>query len=85
VAYLEGDAQRAERRLVGAVDGFDRAKMKLYAAAARRRLGTLMNDDGGRELVRQAEDWMASQDIKEPILMTQLIAPGFLEGPGTLR
>jgi hypothetical protein len=28
---------------------------------------------------------MASQDIKEPILMTQLIAPGFLEGPGTLR
>ena len=85
VAYLEGDAQGAERRLVCAVDGFDRAKMKLYAAAARRRLGTLMNDDGGRELVRQAEDWMASQDIKEPILMTQLIAPGFLEGPGTLR
>jgi hypothetical protein len=85
VAYLEGDAQGAERRLVGALDGFDRAKMKLYAAAARRRLGTLMNDDGGRELVRQAEDWMASQDIKEPVLMTQLIAPGFPEGPGTRR
>jgi len=77
VAYLEGDAEAAECRLVGALDGFDRAKMKLYAAVARRRLGTLMNDDGGRELVRRAEDWMASQDIKEPALMTQLIAPGF--------
>jgi hypothetical protein len=51
--------------------------MKLYAALARRRLGMLRNDDRGRELVREADAWMAGQGIKKPARMARLIAPGF--------
>ena len=73
---------RAERRLAlgylhDAVDRFDRADMKLYAAVARRRIGALQDDARGRELQRQADEWMAAQDIKNPAAMTRTLAPGF--------
>jgi hypothetical protein len=51
--------------------------MKLYAAVARRRIGGLQNDAPGRELQRQAEAWMATQHIKNPVSMTRMLAPGF--------
>ena len=38
----------------------------LYAAVARRRIGALQDDAPGRELQRQAEEWMAAQNIKNP-------------------
>jgi hypothetical protein len=50
--------------------------MKLYAAGARRRLGTLQGDRG-RALVREAEEWMTGQTIRNPRFMTRMIAPGF--------
>lgn len=78
VAYLEGDAREAERRLTDAVGVFDRADMKLYAAGARRRLGMLQGERGSR-LVREAEEWMTAQDIRNPRFMTRMIAPGFLD------
>ncbi len=67
----------AVRYLHDAVDRFDRADMKLYAAVARRRLGALQDDARGRELQRQAEEWMAAQNIKNPACMTRMLAPGF--------
>ena len=51
--------------------------MELYAAVARRRLGALQGDDRGRELQRQAEAWMAAQQIKNPVCLTRMLAPGF--------
>jgi hypothetical protein len=75
-SHLEGDASEAERRLADAVRIFDGADMKMYAAGARRRLGMLQGEHG-RGLQREAEEWMASQDIQNPRFMTRMIAPGF--------
>jgi serine/threonine protein kinase len=77
IAYVEGSTPLALRYLHDAADRFDRADMKLYAAVARRRLGTLQDDAPGRRLQRQAEEWMAAQHIKNPVCMTRMLAPGF--------
>ncbi len=77
IAYLEGSSPLALRYLHDAASRFDRADMKLYAAVARRRIGALQDDEQGRELQRQAEEWMAAQHIKNPACMTRMLAPGF--------
>ena len=51
--------------------------MKLYVAVTRLRIGALQNDERGRELQRQAEEWMAAQNIKNPASMIRMLAPGF--------
>jgi eukaryotic-like serine/threonine-protein kinase len=77
IAYLEGRTPLALSYLHDAADRFERADMRLYAAVARRRIGALQNDAPGRELQRQAEEWMAAQRIKNPVCMTRMLAPGF--------
>ena len=77
IAHLEGNTPLAVQYLDDAVDRFDRADMKLYAAVARRRAGALRDDSRGRELSRQAEHWMAAQNIRNPAAMTRTLAPGF--------
>jgi hypothetical protein len=77
IAYVEGSPPLALKCLHDAADRFDRADMKLYAAVARRRIGTLQDDAPGRELRRQAEEWMAAQHIKNPVCITRMLAPGF--------
>jgi serine/threonine protein kinase/tetratricopeptide (TPR) repeat protein len=63
--------------LAEAVQGFDESDMRLYAAAARRRLGELSGDDEGERLVADADAWMRSQWIKNPAALTMMLAPGF--------
>ena len=53
--------------------------MKLYAAVARRRVGALQDDERGRELNRQAEQWMAAQNIRNPASMIRVLSPGFTD------
>ena len=77
IAYVEGSTPLALRYLHDAADRFDHADMKLYAAVARRRIGTLQDDAPGRELRRQAEEWMATQHIKNPVCMARMLTPGF--------
>ena len=77
VAHLEGNASDALAGLHDAVDRFDAADMHLYAAVTRLRIGALQNDWRGRELKRQAEQWMAAQQIRNPACMTRMLAPGF--------
>jgi hypothetical protein len=77
VACGEGRPDLAPDHLARAAAGFDRAEMSLYAAVTRRRLGALLNGDRGRELVRQADEWMAAQDVRNPALLTRMLAPGF--------
>ena len=78
VADLEGEEALAVRCLDDAIDRFDQADMKLYAAVARRRIGALWHDEErGRELSQQADEWMAAQNIKNPTSMTRMLAPGF--------
>jgi eukaryotic-like serine/threonine-protein kinase len=66
-------------RLEEAVAAFDRADMRLYAAAARRRLARLLDGDRRDELVRESDAYMAAEDIRNPQAMTRLLAPGFPE------
>jgi len=77
IAAVEGNESLAVTRLEDALERFDRAEMGLYAAVTRRRLGALRRDDRGRVLREQAAAWMTSQQIKNPICLTRMLAPGF--------
>ena len=77
IAHLEGRTPLALKCLHDAADRFDRADMRLYAAVAGRRIGALQDDAPGRELQRRAEEWMATQHIRNPACMTRMLAPGF--------
>jgi hypothetical protein len=81
VANVQGRTVLADQRLTAAIDGFDRADMKMYAAVARRRLGALRGADGGRELMHQSDAWFTDQGIVNPARMARLIAPGFPDNP----
>jgi hypothetical protein len=83
VAFLEGRPGDARDRMAAAVTACERADMKLYAAVARRRHGLLRHDDRGRELVREADAWMAAQGIRNPARMARLIATGFPDSETT--
>jgi tetratricopeptide (TPR) repeat protein len=73
----KGGVERAVPLLREAISGFTAADMALYAAASRRCLGTLLGGDEGRDLVHAADEWMASESIKNPTRMTAMFAPGF--------
>jgi hypothetical protein len=77
IASTRDQQSVAVRELVDAADGFDAIDMRLFAAAARRRLGRLIGGDEGRTLVAQADAWMTGQMIQNPARMTAMLAPGF--------
>jgi hypothetical protein len=79
LAYLDGEESAAAAQLGDAVDAFASAEMHLYAAAARRRLATLVGGERGRVMRAQADEWMAAQEIRNPCAMTRLLAPGFVD------
>jgi hypothetical protein len=60
-----------------AAEQLDAIEMRLYAAAARRRLGQLLGGDEGRGMIVQADVWMTGQGIKNPARMTAMLVPGF--------
>jgi eukaryotic-like serine/threonine-protein kinase len=77
IAYLEGATSLALRQFHDAADRFDGADMSFYAAVTRRRIGVLQDDTRGRQALRQADEWMAAQHIKNPNCMTRMLSPGF--------
>jgi hypothetical protein len=74
LASLSGAREAAGRNLSEAATAFEAADMHLYAAAARRRLGQVQ---GNETLVREAEEWMRSQEVRNPVRMTGMLAPGW--------
>jgi hypothetical protein len=76
VANLRNEQGAARSYLSDAVDGFDLANMHLYAAAARRRLGQLIEGKKGEDLKVEAESWMQKQGVHDPERMTRMLAPG---------
>jgi hypothetical protein len=77
IANMEGSVSEALRYLHAAAEQFERADMSLYLAVARRRIGSLQDDATGRNLRQRADQWMATQTIKNPVCLTRMIAPGF--------
>jgi serine/threonine protein kinase/tetratricopeptide (TPR) repeat protein len=76
VAYARGDRDRARVQLESAVNGFDRARMRLYAHAARDRLGAMVAGTTGAELRDGATTWAIAQNICRPDAMIAMLAPG---------
>jgi hypothetical protein len=76
VAHQRAEPELAATLLSQGVVGFERADMRLYAAAARRRMGERLGDERGRELIAEADAWMAEQNVKNPEAMTRMLAPG---------
>ncbi len=74
-AAARGDAEVARIHLLEAGRGFESLDMRLWACAARRRLG----GDEGRDLVARADAWMTGQEIREPARMTAMLIPGFAD------
>jgi tetratricopeptide (TPR) repeat protein len=77
VAAASGDRWGAAALLAAAEKGFTTVDMKLFAAAARRRRGELLDDAEGRRLVEQADAWMSGQEIRNPSRMAAMYVPGF--------
>jgi serine/threonine protein kinase len=77
LANQTGDGAKAQALLSESAEGFERAEMYLHAAAAKRRLGEKLRDERGGRLIAEADEWMATQKIKNPERMTRMIAPGF--------
>ena len=77
VASARLERAQAAALLTAASEGFDLGDMGLYAAASRRRLGQVLGDERGRELIETADKWMTSQKIRKPALMTRMLAPGW--------
>lgn len=78
IASVENTPSEAANLLDKAVTGFDKAEMCLYASAARWRLGALTGGDRGNQLVSEARAWMLGQEIRKPVSMIGMLAPGFV-------
>jgi serine/threonine protein kinase len=77
IAARRGDGNAAKALFAAAASACDDVSMKLFAAAARRRLGELLGGDEGRMLMTKADDCMKHQTIKDSARMTAMLAPGF--------
>ncbi|HEY2512964.1 MAG TPA: protein kinase [Polyangiaceae bacterium] len=77
VEASRGEDARSVSSLRRAIASLEASEMALHAAAARRSLGIVVGGDEGRSLVRAADEWMASEGIKNPGRMTGMLAPGF--------
>lgn len=77
VAHQRGDVDGAVKGLATAIDGYEAADMRLYAAGCRHRLGALVGGSRGEELHAKANRWMADQDVRNPTAMARFAAPGF--------
>jgi hypothetical protein len=77
VSHTGGDEGAAVAWLRASVDALENADTRLFAAAARHYLGKLVKGDEGASLVRQAEDAMRAQSVRNVPAMCRCLAPGF--------
>ncbi len=77
IATNRGDNQVAASLLEEGATACDSVSMRLFAMAARRRLGELLGRDVGCALVTAADDLMKNQGIRDPVRMTNMLLPGF--------
>jgi hypothetical protein len=85
LAAARSEEATACGRLEAAITGFDAMDMKLYAAAARRRLGELRGGERGGALIAEADSWMQGQGVRSPAAMAHALAPGFRRRGGPVQ
>jgi hypothetical protein len=88
IASTRGDMSTALEHLSFAIDRFKECGSHFWYAVSLRRKGQVIGGDEGKALMREADDWMWSEGIKNPARMTAAFIPGFplgKEGVQTLR
>jgi serine/threonine protein kinase/tetratricopeptide (TPR) repeat protein len=75
VAQLERRDSEALRLWVDAAEGFERAEMGLYRAAARIREGRLRGGDDGRRLEQAEVRWLREQGVQKPAALVDTLCP----------
>jgi len=77
ISSTGGDNAAAVEHLTRSAKAFEASNMRLYAQAARRRLGQLLGGDRGRALIQGADVWMASEEVQDPARLAGTLLPGF--------
>jgi hypothetical protein len=77
LSNAQGRPEVAREQLARVLPSLDTLRVGLHAAAARRQLGLLLGGEAGRDLARQAGDWMTAQGIRNPARMAATLLPGF--------
>jgi hypothetical protein len=72
IAFLNKDESGTRLHLENAAESFAAAGMAFHEHAAIRRRGELTNDS---TLVAKADEWMASEDIRDPIRFSRIAIP----------
>ncbi len=80
IQATRGNHAAALEQLAAARDGFQAARSPLWQAVAKRRTGELLGGDQGDAMITEADAWMASQNITNPVNLTMALAPGFGRG-----
>ncbi|GAC1520410.1 MAG: hypothetical protein NVS3B10_21780 [Polyangiales bacterium] len=80
VSHRRGEPAIAVSTLERAIEQLRAADMKLYAAAARSRLGALLGGDGGRAMREEARSAFVAEGVVDPERFIAMMAPGF-DGP----
>ena len=75
--YQRGDRSGTVMRLDAVAAFADDHDLPLCAAVARLRAGQIIGGSEGAARVAQASAWMTGQDIRDPIKMCDVFAPGF--------
>ena len=81
VMAQQGDRAGAAARLAEVVTIAEGPPMLLCAAFALRRRGALLGGAEGAALVREADERMAREGVRNPARLTAVFAPGF-DGEG---
>jgi len=76
VALQREDRSRAVELLRAGVDSLEGQRMRLFAAAARWRLGMLVGGDEGAAHRAEAERFFVEQQVSEPARMVAMLVPG---------
>jgi tRNA A-37 threonylcarbamoyl transferase component Bud32 len=66
---------RRQELLTRAIAAFDQHGMRLFAAAARLRLGESVSDEVGRAQVRAGLAWFETQDVRDPVAFARMLVP----------
>jgi serine/threonine protein kinase len=79
VARAGGDDATACQLLENSAAALEGSEMSLYAAAARRHLGTLLGGERGRALVEAADAMMNERRILDPARFAVMLVPGVIQ------
>jgi hypothetical protein len=75
LAARRGQHAEAAARYAQATTALLACDMPLYAAAAQRRRGEFLTGDDGALEVGRADAWMESHQVKQPMLLSRMLAP----------